>query len=186
MTFTKTDLPGVWIIKPEPYRDERGFFARTVCAQELGARGLFGMFVQSSLSQTLLRGSIRGLHFQKAPAAEAKIVRCVVGAVYDVIVDLRPDSPAFCRYVGVELSADNLDSVYVPRGFAHGFQSLTDNAMLHYHISTFYAQNLSAGVRWDDPDIGVAWPLPPTMISEKDRALPWVKERKDLDCLKGR
>jgi dTDP-4-dehydrorhamnose 3,5-epimerase len=185
MTFTQTDLPGAWIIEPEPFRDERGFFARTVCAQELVQRGLVGTFVQSSLSQTLLRGSIRGLHFQKIPVAEAKIVRCIAGAIHDVVVDLRPDSPAFCRYVGIELSAENLLSVYVPRGFAHGFQALTDNAMLHYHISDFHSQDLAAGVRWDDPDIGIAWPVPPTVISKRDRALPSVKERNDFYCLRG-
>lgn len=172
MLFHPTELSGAFVIESEPHTDERGSFARTFCRREFAAHGLVTDFVQCSLSQNHRRGTLRGLHFQRAPHAETKLVRCVTGAIFDVIVDLRPDSLTFRRHVAVELSSDNGRSLYIPAGFAHGFQALTDDATVYYQISDFYVPELSGGVRWDDPAFGIAWPFPPAMLSEKDRALP--------------
>jgi len=172
MIFTPTKLEGVMQIDLELHRDERGFFARAWCPRELAAQGLEADIAQESLSYNARRGTLRGLHLQKAPHEETKIVRCVHGAIFDVIVDLRPHSPSYCRWQGFELTAANRRAVYIPKGFLHGFQSLTDEAEILYQISAFYAPDAAAGHRYDDPAFAIAWPLPVTVISERDLSWP--------------
>jgi dTDP-4-dehydrorhamnose 3,5-epimerase len=172
MQFTKTDLEGAWLIEPAPMRDARGWFARTFCEQEFAANGLETRFVQHSTSQNERKGTLRGMHFQRPPHAEVKLVRCLKGAVLDVVVDLNPGSATYRQWRGFELSADNRRQLYIPRGFAHGFQTLQDDSEVGYLISEFYTPEASAGVRWNDPAFGVVWPLPISVISEKDRAWP--------------
>ena len=172
LRFTDTGLGGAKLIGLEPAHDERGFFARTFCVKEFENHGLCGSFVQHSLSQTSLRGSVRGMHFQSEPAAEVKIVSCRKGAIYDLIIDLRPASPTFGRWQGFELTAANHLQLYIPKGFAHGFQTLTDDCEVGYLISEFYMPESAYGVRYDDPFFAIQWPLIPTVVSEKDRAWP--------------
>jgi len=172
MIFTATQLDGSWLIDLEPREDERGFFARIWCRQELAARGLDTEIAQESLSFNRHRGTVRGLHFQRPPHEETKIVRCTRGGIFDVIVDLRPRSPTYLRWQGFELTAENHKALYVPKGFAHGFQTLVDDAEIVYQISEFYAPNSAGGHRYDDAAFGVAWPLPVTMISERDLSWP--------------
>jgi dTDP-4-dehydrorhamnose 3,5-epimerase len=169
MRFHKTALSGAWLIEPEPQVDERGSFARTFCSREFAGHGLVTHFVQCSTSLTRRRGTIRGLHYQRAPAVEAKLVRCTAGAIYDVVVDLRPDSPTFRQHLAVELSAANGHALYVPPLCAHGFQALHDNAEVLYQISEYYAPEHATGLRPDDPALGLTWPLPVTLVSPKDR-----------------
>ena len=172
MRFEATGLPDAWVIIPEPVGDERGFFARTFCTRELGERGLESNFVQHSISASARKGTLRGMHFQNEPHEEVKIVTCLKGAILDVIVDLRPASGAFCRWQGFELTAENRHRLYIPKGFAHGFQALTDDVEVGYLISAFYEPTAASGVRHDDPAFGIAWPLPVTVMSDKDRAWP--------------
>lgn len=172
MQFISTALNGAWLIEPEPIRDERGFFARTFCIEEYARHGLETQFVQHSTSQSLLRGTLRGMHFQRAPHAEVKVVSCLKGVILDVIIDLRPDSPTYLRWQGFELSQDNRRQLYVPKGFAHGHQCLRDDTEVGYMISAFHAPEASTGVRFDDPVFGIDWPLPPERISARDRAWP--------------
>jgi dTDP-4-dehydrorhamnose 3,5-epimerase len=172
MRFQALGLSGAWIIEPEPIRDRRGTFARTFCAREFALHGLDTAFVQHSTSQTLLRGTVRGMHFQLAPHAEVKVVTCTRGAVHDVIVDLRRESETYRQWRSVELCAGSLRQVYIPRGCAHGFQTLTDNADVAYLISSFYEPAASFGVRYDDPAFAVAWPLPIAALSERDASWP--------------
>jgi len=172
MIFTATQLDGAWLIDLEPKEDERGFFARIWCRQELAAQGLDTEIAQESLSFNRHRGTMRGLHLQRPPHEETKIVRCTRGGIFDAIVDLRPQSPSYLRWQGFELTAENRMSLYVPKGFAHGFQTLTDNAEIVYQISEFYAPNSAAGYRYDDAAFGIAWPLPVTVISERDLCWP--------------
>lgn len=172
MIFTPARLDGAWILELEKHADARGFFARTWCRRELAAQGLDADIAQESVSYNVRRGTVRGLHFQRAPHEETKIVRCVRGAVFDVIVDLRPASPQCGRWEGVELSAENRRALYVPKGFAHGFQTLTDDAEVAYQISAFHAPEAAAGYRYDDPAFAIAWPVPVTVISPRDLAWP--------------
>ena len=172
MKFAETKLAGAYIVEPEPREDARGFFARTFCANEFGEKGLSRQFVQCSVSMTRQRGTVRGLHFQLAPAAEAKLVRCTAGALYDVIVDLRPDSKTYLQHIGVELTARNRRALYVPEMFAHGLQTLEDDTEVFYQISEFFAPDLARGMRCDDPKLGIKWPLPFATMSEKDRLWP--------------
>jgi dTDP-4-dehydrorhamnose 3,5-epimerase len=167
-----TAVDGVVLIEPERIEDERGFFARTFCAAEFAALGLDARIAQCSVSFNPRRGTLRGLHFQPAPHAEAKLVRCTAGAVLDVAVDLRPQSPTFRRHVALELNARTHLALYVPEGVAHGFQTLTDDTEVLYQISTPYRPEAAAGVRWDDPAFAIAWPLPVTVISSRDRTYP--------------
>ena len=175
MRFEAADLPDAWSIIPEPVGDERGFFARTFCTRELGERGLETNFVQHSVSGSVRKGTLRGMHFQNEPHSEVKIVACLKGAILDVIVDLRPDSHAFRKWQGFELTGDNRHRLYIPRGFAHGFQTLTDDVEVGYLISAFYEPTAASGVRCDDPAFGITWPLPVTVMSDKDRAWPDFK-----------
>ncbi len=172
MHFVALEIPGAWRIEPERLADARGFFARTFCARQFAARGLETALVQCSISYNHRKGTLRGMHYQAAPHAEAKLVRCTRGAVYDVIVDIRPESPTFRRWVGIELSADNRHMVYVPEGCAHGFLTLTDQAEVFYQMSAYYEPGAARGFRWDDPAIGIVWPGPVAVMSARDQALP--------------
>ena len=172
MIFHETKIEGVWMVDLEPIEDERGWFARTHCAETFASRGLVSRFSQCSASYNRRRGTLRGLHFQASPAEEAKLVRCVRGAMFDVAVDIRPNSPTCGQWVSAELTAENHRALLIPEGCAHGFQTLVDDTELFYQISIPYAPALSKGIRWDDPDIGVAWPIGNPTMSERDRALP--------------
>jgi dTDP-4-dehydrorhamnose 3,5-epimerase len=169
---TPTPLGGAFVIEPEPEVDDRGLFARTWCRQELERRGLETRIAQCSTSFTRRRGTLRGLHYQSPPLAETKIVRCTRGAIYDVIVDLRPDSPTFTQHFGLALTADDRRALYVPPLVAHGFQTLEDDTEVFYQISEFYSPAHACGVRWDDPAFGIAWPPADRIISERDRTYP--------------
>ena len=158
MIFTETKLAGAFVIEPERVEDERGFFARTWCVREFEERGLNTRLVQCNISFNKQKGTLRGMHFQIEPHAETKLVRCTMGAMYDVIVDVRPDSPTLGRWVAVELSADNRKMLYIPEGFAHGFQTLVDNTEVFYQMAEFYHPESARGLRWDDPVLGIAWP----------------------------
>ncbi|HEV2329551.1 MAG TPA: dTDP-4-dehydrorhamnose 3,5-epimerase [Verrucomicrobiae bacterium] len=176
MRFIEARLPGAFIIELEPHVDERGFFARTFCAEEFSAHGLETEFVQCNLSSSRHKGTLRGLHLQRAPWGEAKLVRCVRGAVWDIIVDLRPGSPNFGCHEEFELSAENRCALYVPKAFAHGFQTLADDCEVYYQMSNHYVPEAAAGIHAQDPALGVKWPLPVTQMSDKDRALPALAE----------
>ena len=172
MLFLPTEVPDAWLIEPAFISDERGSFARTWCAAEFENRGLNPRLVQCNISTNRLRGTVRGMHFQREPHAEAKLVRCTRGAICDVIVDLRPDSPTFRRWIAQELSADNHRLFYIPEGFAHGFQTLTDDAEVFYQMSREFVPGAASGVRWDDPVLRIGWPLPISIISERDQTWP--------------
>jgi len=174
MKFTETDIPGAYIIDIEPIADERGFFARTWARDEFGAHGLKSGVVQCSLSYNARKGTLRGMHYQAAPYEETKVVSCSRGSIYDVLVDLRPDSPAFRRWVAVELTAANHRMVYIPEGCAHGYQTLEDDCDVAYQITADYVPAYARGVRWDDPVIDVIWPLEIIVISERDAQYPDV------------
>ena len=172
MIFTPTPLAGAFVIEPEPIPDARGLFARTWCQRELEDHGLESRLAQCSTSFNKRKGTLRGMHYQVAPFAETKIVRCTRGSMYDVIIDLRPESPTFMRHFGAVLTADNRKAMYIPTGFAHGFQTLEDDTEALYQISEFYSAEHSRGVRWDDPAFGIAWPPDERMLSERDRSYP--------------
>ena len=174
MLFGATPIPGAFVIDVEPARDERGMFARTFDADAFAEHGLSAEFVQSSTSLNHRAGTLRGLHYQEGDDAECKLVRCTAGAVYDVLVDLRPDSPAHRRWHAVELSSSNRRAVYVPRGVAHGFQTLADASEVLYMIDRRYAPHAARGVRWDDAAFGIEWPEPPgeRIVSDRDRGYP--------------
>ena len=172
MTFLKTNLPGVFEIELELNRDERGFFARTWCAKEFAAHGLNSSLVQSSVSLNSNRGTLRGIHYQEEPYAETKVVRCTAGAIYDVALDLRRNSPTFKKWYATELSAGNRRSLYIPEGCAHGFLTLTNDSEVAYQMSEFYCPVAGRGVRWNDPAFRITWPEKVTMISERDLKYP--------------
>jgi dTDP-4-dehydrorhamnose 3,5-epimerase len=172
MLFKETTLKGAFVLEIEPRPDERGFFARTFCERELAEHGLPVRFPQCNLSRNARTGTLRGMHFQAAPLWEAKLVRCVSGAIWDVIVDLRPQSPTRFGSIGVELSADNARALFVPEGFAHGFVTLQDNSDVFYHMSEFYRPDGARGLRWNDPFLDLRWPAPPRVISERDASYP--------------
>lgn len=168
MRFTETALPGAFVVDLEPHADERGFFARTFCADEFAEHGLKPVVAQANVSFNHRRGTLRGLHYQLPPAAETKFLRCVRGAIYDVIVDLRDDSPTYLNHVGVELTAENRRALYVPEMFAHGFLTLADGTEVTYQVGEFYTPGAERGIRYDDPALGIDWPEPVTVISDKD------------------
>jgi dTDP-4-dehydrorhamnose 3,5-epimerase len=172
MIFQETGLKGAFVIEPEPREDERGFFARTWCQREFAAEGLPSQWVQCNISFNRQRGTLRGMHYQIAPKEEEKLVRCTMGAIYDVIIDLRPESPTFRQWLAVELTADNRRMLFIPKGFAHGFQTLVDDTEVFYQMSEFYAPEYARGVRWDDPAFMVSWPAEKRIISERDRGFP--------------
>jgi dTDP-4-dehydrorhamnose 3,5-epimerase len=181
MIFRETELRGVYIIEPELIQDERGFFARTWSQEEFASHGLNSKLVQCNSSFNKHLGTLRGMHYQIPPHEEAKLVRCTAGAIYDVIVDLREDSPTRSKWIGVELSAGNRLMVYIPEGFAHGFQTLEDDTEVFYQISEYFHTESARGVRWDDPAFGINWPLGISVISERDRSYPFLDAaRKEL------
>jgi len=165
-------LPGAWAIDIEPREDERGFFARSWCRREFAAHGLNPNVVQCNISFNRRKGTVRGMHFQISPHEEARVVKCTRGSVHDVIIDLRPGSETYRRWAGVDLTADNRRMLYVPEGFAHGFQTLEDDAEVLYLMSQFFAPEAARGVRWNDPAFAIRWPLPASVISERDRSYP--------------
>ncbi|HTT22820.1 MAG TPA: dTDP-4-dehydrorhamnose 3,5-epimerase [Candidatus Sulfotelmatobacter sp.] len=167
--FTETNLKDAFVIEPERHADKRGFFARTYCEKEFQSHGLNSRYVQCSVSFNLLKGTLRGMHFQTAPYEEAKLIRCTRGSIYDAIIDLRRESPTFKKHIAVVLSAENGKMLYVPEGFAHGFQTLEDNSEVFYQISQFYAPEHARGVRWNDPAFGIEWPADERIILERDR-----------------
>lgn len=172
MQFTPTPLEGAYLVDLAPHTDERGFFARTFCQHEFADHGLVPTVAQCNTSYNHVRGTLRGMHYQMPPAAETKFVRCIRGAIQDVIIDLRPDSPTFLQHVGVELTAENRRALYVPELFAHGYQTLEDDTEVLYQVSEFYTPGEERGLRHDDPRFAIAWPLPVTVISDKDAAWP--------------
>lgn len=172
MIFTPTTLKDAWLIDVEKRGDERGFFARTMCKAEFDAHGLLSTFVQQNTSVSADKGTVRGMHFQRGDAVEAKLVRCVKGAIVDIVVDLRADSHSFMKHQAFELSATNYRQLYVPPGFAHSFQSLTDDVEVSYLVSAPYTPAAEFGLRWSDPRLGIAWPLAVGSISAKDAAWP--------------
>jgi dTDP-4-dehydrorhamnose 3,5-epimerase len=173
MIFTPTELDGAFLIDLERREDERGFFARTWCADELGGHGLNTRLVQANMSWNPHKGTVRGMHFQRAPHAEVKVIRCTRGAIYDVIIDLRLDSATYKSWIGVNLNAVSGRSLYVPEGFAHGFQTLTAHSEVHYLVSEYYTPEAEGGVRWNDPAFGIEWPNSENpLLSDKDRSWP--------------
>lgn len=168
MIFTQTPLKGAYIIETKPFTDDRGLFARTFCKNEFQQIGHTKEFVQFNHSVTTHKGSIRGMHYQLPPFSEIKLIRCIRGKVFDVIIDIRQGSPTFLKHFSIELSEDNRLSLYIPEGFAHGFQTLEDNAQLIYHHTSFYQPGYEGGIRFSDPAVGINWPLQVTRISEKD------------------
>ena len=174
MKFTKTKLTSAYIIEVEEISDSRGFFARSWCQREFEEFGIKSNFVQANISFNCQKGTLRGLHYQNAPHAEAKLMRCTKGAIYDVAVDLRPDSPTFCEWVGAELTAENHRMLLVPEGFAHGFQTLEDDTEVSYQVTEFYTPKAEGGARYDDPAFGISWPLEVTVLSDKDANWPYV------------
>ncbi|MEG4301604.1 dTDP-4-dehydrorhamnose 3,5-epimerase [Microcoleus sp. D3_18a_C4] len=175
MKFTETKLKGAYVIEVEPIADERGFFARSWCQKEFAEHGLNPNLVQCNISFNLKKGTLRGMHYQAKPYQEAKLVRCTMGAVYDVIIDLRSDSPMFKQWIGVELTADSRKMLYIPEGMAHGFQTLVDNTEVFYQMSEFYNSESATGLRWDDPEFKIKWLIKQDLvISEKDKFYPLV------------
>jgi dTDP-4-dehydrorhamnose 3,5-epimerase len=176
MIFTETNLKGSFVIDLTPFQDERGWFARTFCKEEFINIGHTKEWVQMNHSFTKQQGTIRGMHYQLPPFSEIKMVRCIAGAVFDVIVDIRKKSPTFLQWFGVELSATNKKMIYIPEGFAHGFQTLTDDAELIYHHSEFYKSNVENGIKYDEPKVNIDWKLDVTNISERDKQHNFLTE----------
>ena len=176
MNFQETPLHGSYLVQPQRLGDDRGFFARSFCRAEFAAHGLNTTIRQCDISYNRVRGTLRGLHHQAPPFEETKLVRCTRGAIWDAIVDLRPESATYLSWYGVELSAENRTMLYVPRTFAHGFLTLADDSEVFYQMSETYDPASSRGIRWNDPRVGIDWPLEPVVISEKDRSLPTIEE----------
>ena len=171
MRFFETKLKGAFLIDLEPFEDERGFFARTWCRKEFEQHGIDSDWVQCNISSNKRKGTLRGMHYQLAPFAEAKLVRCTLGAIFDVIIDLRPGSTTYCHWISTELSAVNRRMIYIPQGFAHGFQTLLNDTEVFYQMSEFYTPEYSAAVRWNDPQFKINWPEAERTISEKDQKI---------------
>jgi dTDP-4-dehydrorhamnose 3,5-epimerase len=184
MKFEESDIKGVWIIHPELHKDDRGRFLRAWCLQEFADHGIQFVPVQSNLGYSNLAGTTRGMHFQAGEAAEAKLVRCTKGAIFDVALDLRPGSPTFRRWYGIKLTAENGRMLYLPQGCAHGYQSLEDDTEMYYMTSHFYAPSGVRGARFDDPAFEIQWPLAPTVVSEQDRNWPLVN-REEIQSQKS-
>lgn len=172
MRIVETPLLGAYLLEPEKLYDQRGFFARVWCAEEMAVHGLISAWVQSSISFNESAGTLRGMHYQGAPHEEVKLVTCTAGAVFDVIVDLRPTAPTYRQWFSVELTAENNVVLYVPVGLAHGFLTLQDGSVVQYHMSEYYHSHLVRGVRWDDPVFAVRWPFSPGTMSDRDREFP--------------
>jgi dTDP-4-dehydrorhamnose 3,5-epimerase len=179
MIFTETRLKGAFIIDLDRKTDERGFFARAFCQKEFRDHGLKSVIAQANIASNARRGTLRGMHFQYPPAAESKLVRCTRGAILDIIVDLRPESPTYLEHISVELNEENMAALYVPERFAHGYQVLRDNTDTSYQVGEFYTPNAEGGLRYDDPRLGLKWPLPASVISAKDQAFSPLSEIED-------
>ena len=177
--FTETKLKGAFVIDLDRKQDARGFFARAFCQEEFKAHGLKPLIAQGNVAHNIRKGTIRGMHFQFPPAAETKLVRCTRGAILDIIVDLRPDSPTYLEHIAVELSEDNYRALYVPERFAHGYQALRDNTETSYMVGEFYTPSAEGGLRFDDPKLGLSWPLPVSVVSDKDQAFRMLSEIED-------
>lgn len=175
MRFHQTSLSGAFVVELETFADDRGLFARTFCAREFRDRGLTDAFVQCNTSWNIRKGTLRGMHYQLPPSSEIKLVRCTAGSLLDVIVDLRPDSPSYLKHFGIELSAQNRLGLYIPEMFAHGFQTLEDSTEVFYQMSAYYAPELAAGLRHDDPKLAITWPLPVAAIAERDAQWPLLR-----------
>jgi dTDP-4-dehydrorhamnose 3,5-epimerase len=172
MKFTETELKGAFIVEVEKLSDDRGFFARSWCLKEFEAHGLTSRVVQSNVSYNIKKGTLRGMHYQIAPYQESKLIRCTRGAIYDVIIDLRPESPTYKQWTGLELTADNRTMLFVPEDFAHGFMTLADDTEITYQVSQFYTPRSEKGIRFNDPLFRIQWPLDVSVISDKDRQWP--------------
>ena len=171
MKFTELQIPGVWLIAPEPVSDERGSFSRLNCAEEFASLGLCTSWLQVSESYNIAAGTLRGLHWQDAPHSETKLIRCVHGAIFDVIVDIREKSPTYGRWTSIELNAGTNNQIYIPAGCAHGFQTLSDYTRVTYQISSAYTPASARGIRWNDPALAIVWPIPEPIMSRKDKNL---------------
>ncbi len=181
MKVTETRLQGVYVVEPQVFGDARGWFTESWSEKKLAAAGIKADFVQDNHSYSAQKGTLRGLHYQLNPMCQAKMLRCTQGRIFDVAVDIRKGSPQYGQWVGVELSAENHKQLFIPRGFAHGFITLTDDVEVQYKADNYYAPECDGNIRWDDPDIGVEWPLEPVILSAKDKAAPLLKERMDLN-----
>ncbi len=170
MKFQELDIPGVYLITPERHDDERGFFARSFCKKEFQAAGLLDTFVQCNLSYNVRKGTLRGMHYQLSPHEEVKVVSCPRGAIYDVALDIRKDSSTYGKWVAYELNADNNAMLYLPKGIAHGFQTLLDDTLVYYQMGEYYAPGAGRGIRYDDPRFQISWPVAEKILSEKDRS----------------
>jgi dTDP-4-dehydrorhamnose 3,5-epimerase len=179
MQFQETEIASGWVIDPAPHADDRGRFMRAWCTREFSEHGIDFYPVQANMGFSVKKGTVRGMHFQEAPGLEAKLVRCTRGRMFDVLVDVRPDSATYLRWFGVELSAENGRMLFVPEGCAHGYQTLEDCTEMHYMTSAFYTPTAARGVRFDDPAFAVRWPLEATIISEQDRNWPLIERRRD-------
>ncbi|MEM9921316.1 MAG: dTDP-4-dehydrorhamnose 3,5-epimerase [Bacteroidota bacterium] len=176
MIYHPTSLADAFVIEPEPFKDHRGLFARTFCKKDFDAIGHKKEFVQFNHSLNLQKGTLRGMHYQMPPHGEIKLIRCVRGSVWDVIVDVRRNSPTFLQHFGVELSESNLLMIYIPEGFAHGFQTLEDDTALIYHHTAYYTPTVERGLRYDDARLAISWPLPPVAMSDKDKQYPLLNQ----------
>lgn len=182
MIFKEISLKDAFTVQIEKIEDNRGYFATTFAIPDFEAHGLNAQIRQTSSSFNKLKGTVRGMHFQLPPYAETKLVRCVKGSIYDVIVDLRPNSPTFKKWQGFELSEENQLMYYIPEGFAHGYQTLTDNAEVHYMLTQVYSPQHARGIKFDDPDIGIVWPLPVTVVSARDEKSPTLKDLMEVEA----
>jgi dTDP-4-dehydrorhamnose 3,5-epimerase len=176
MLFRTCEIAGAWVVEPQPLRDERGYFVRAWCRREFEDHGIEFAPLQANMGFSRRKGTIRGLHYQVAPAIEAKLVRCTRGSLFDVVVDIRPESPTYRAWHGTTLSAENGCMLFVPEGCAHGYQTLVDDTEMHYMTSAFYAPNEARGARYDDPAFAIHWPLPPGYVSAQDRSWPLIGE----------
>ncbi len=176
MNFSDTPISGVWIITPDPVYDERGYFARSFCQKEFLDHGLVMDIVQCNMSFNKKKGTLRGMHFQSTPFEEKKLVSCIKGAIYDVVLDLRENSLTFCQYFSIELGEENCKILYVPEGCAHGFQTLNDNSVVYYQMSEFFHPEYSGGVRWNDPEFAIQWPIEQKILSDKDQSYSDFKQ----------
>ena len=185
MKATETRLKGVFVLEPQVFGDARGWFMESWSQRKMEEAGIKVDFVQDNQSFSAQKGTLRGLHYQLNPKCQAKLLRCTRGRIFDVAVDIRKGSPQYGQWVGVELSAENKKQLFIPRGFAHGFITLTDDVEVQYKADNYYAPECDGNIRWNDPDIGVAWPIEPVILSEKDQQAPLLKERTDLNFVYG-
>ena len=181
MKATETELKGVFVLEPQVFGDARGWFMESWSQRKMHDAGIDVQFVQDNQSFSAQKGTLRGLHYQLNPMCQAKLLRCTRGKIFDVAVDIRKGSPQYGKWVGVELSAENKKQLFIPRGFAHGFITLTDDVEVQYKADNYYAPECDGNIRWDDPDIGVKWPIKPVILSEKDSKAPLLKERTNLN-----